>query len=86
MIFINGVYTKEILDFSLKRQFQQIAKSAVAGVLMLIAIFSLNLLHLQWPTLLILVGKILVGAGVYLSCSYFLELRKLKRFSFGSEE
>lgn len=82
MIFINGVYTKGILDFSLKRQFQQIAKSALAGVLMLIAIFSLNLLHLQWPTLLILVGKILVGAGVYLSCSHFLGVTEIKKIFF----
>lgn len=82
MIFINSFYTKRILDYSLKNQFQQIAKSALAGGLMVIVIFSLNLLNLQWPLAVMLISKILIGAGVYLCSAYFLGVPEIKKIFF----
>lgn len=82
MIFINGFYTKGILDYSLKSQFRQIGKSALAGGIMLVAIFGLNFLPVQWPAIVMLLSKVLVGSGVYLSCTYFFGVTEIKKIFF----
>lgn len=77
MLYVNGYYTKDIIDYSLFDQMRDLLRPFAAGIIMLFSLIILeNTMHSGVVVLLMV--KILVGAGVYFVISFLLNREEMK--------